>query len=320
MSVLSEKEERILGCIEHRAEQEIPALQELLGYRGHTLRYTINTLTERGLIIGKAPFINAYALGYNDFTIFFSPSAELEAKQDTIQAILQSPNVSWMGKLGGDYQYGLSVYAQHVKTAYSLLNQLSDLHGDLFSEKSISVRVNFTAYGRKYLAPDLEPRILALANRDESAEFDQTDLKILQVLSNFGSLPLRELGAKVGLSGSSVAERIKKLEDKNIIVGYIYRYNLHPVGMQTYRLLLYAKRVDSHFSAKIEKFAREHPHVLHFIECMGAWNYELGVEVRRSEDITAIRDTLQQEFGDHLGSIKMYQIFRHLKFSSYPFG
>ncbi len=51
-------------------------------------------------------------------------------------------------------------------------------------------------------------------------ELDPIDSAILVVLQENCKLPLAKIGEKVGLSAPSVIERIKKLEDRGVIVGY----------------------------------------------------------------------------------------------------
>ena len=53
-----------------------------------------------------------------------------------------------------------------------------------------------------------------------AAGLDAIDLQILAALQDHCRMPLVKLGEQVGLSGPSVIERVKKLEDSGIIRGY----------------------------------------------------------------------------------------------------
>src|ERR1700687_1833110 len=55
---------------------------------------------------------------------------------------------------------------------------------------------------------------------NHEGEFDDIDLHILALLQENCKLPLAKIGEKVGLSAPSVIERIKKLEDNEVIGGY----------------------------------------------------------------------------------------------------
>jgi Lrp/AsnC family leucine-responsive transcriptional regulator len=60
--------------------------------------------------------------------------------------------------------------------------------------------------------------------------FDDIDLRILTLLQENCKLPLAKVGEKVGLSAPSVIDRIKKLEDNGVIIGYRAILNARPLG------------------------------------------------------------------------------------------
>ena len=62
------------------------------------------------------------------------------------------------------------------------------------------------------------------------SEFDDIDLHILALLQENCKLPLAKIGEKVGLSAPSVIERIKKLEDNEVVIGYRAIVNARRVG------------------------------------------------------------------------------------------
>src|ERR1035437_5167760 len=62
------------------------------------------------------------------------------------------------------------------------------------------------------------------------SEFDDIDLHILALLQENCKLPLAKIGEKVGLSAPSVIERIKKLEDHDVITDYRAIVNGRRVG------------------------------------------------------------------------------------------
>src|ERR1700731_2022759 len=54
----------------------------------------------------------------------------------------------------------------------------------------------------------------------DSPELDAIDLQIISLLQEHGRIPLVKVGEHVGLSAPSVNERVKKLEDGGVIIGY----------------------------------------------------------------------------------------------------
>lgn len=66
--------------------------------------------------------------------------------------------------------------------------------------------------------------------RQTGGSLDPLDHKILQELQTDSRLSMRELGRRVGLSAPAVTERVKRLEDAQIILGYGVRVASKPLG------------------------------------------------------------------------------------------
>jgi DNA-binding Lrp family transcriptional regulator len=64
------------------------------------------------------------------------------------------------------------------------------------------------------------------------ADLDDKDLAILDALQLDGRMSLSELGRTIGLSQPAMSERVKRLEDRGIILGYGARISLQALGLR----------------------------------------------------------------------------------------
>ena len=319
---LSDKERLLLAAIEHQADLPVPVIQKQTKLQAHTIRYFLSRLKERQIILGQSPFINLYPLGYTDYTIYFSLSAQSQQlSQNIIKRLLDSKSISWVAKVGGEYQLGIAICTKRVEDVSKLIASIEKDFGDFFHQKSISVRLNFNAFGRKYLSSKFKSaRTLTMRQlSDELVTIDALDQQILSGLSNLEYSSDRHLARLLNIPFATLIRRLQRLKAVGIIAGYIYRFNLSQHEIQTYRLLIYARGTGADFAKELYKYASEHPQILHMIECIGAWDYELGIEVQYSEQVTELIQSLYQRFGQKINEVKMLQIFKHLKYSAYPF-
>ena len=60
---------------------------------------------------------------------------------------------------------------------------------------------------------------------------DRLDARILELLQADGRRPYADLGAAVGISGPAAHERVKKLEARGVIRGYLARVDPEAVGL-----------------------------------------------------------------------------------------
>ena len=65
---------------------------------------------------------------------------------------------------------------------------------------------------------------------DSEKLLDDVGWQLLHLLQEHARLSFKELGQRVGLSSSSVAERIHRMEEAEILLGYHAEINLEKVG------------------------------------------------------------------------------------------
>ncbi|HEY6952825.1 MAG TPA: Lrp/AsnC family transcriptional regulator [Bacteroidota bacterium] len=81
---------------------------------------------------------------------------------------------------------------------------------------------------------------------------DETDIKILEILQKEGRTKRNELAEKVGLSLPAVSERLNKLEESGIIVGYFARLNYHMLGNDVTAFIITTVDSSRHFASFVE--------------------------------------------------------------------
>lgn len=63
-------------------------------------------------------------------------------------------------------------------------------------------------------------------------QLDPTDIAIIEAMQENGRIAVSELGRRVGLSQPAASERVKRLEDRGIIVGYAARIDPTALGIE----------------------------------------------------------------------------------------
>lgn len=66
--------------------------------------------------------------------------------------------------------------------------------------------------------------------KQHGGPLDPLDHRILEELQTDSRLSMRELGRRVGLSAPAVTERVRRLEDAGVILGYGIRVATGPLG------------------------------------------------------------------------------------------
>ena len=96
-------------------------------------------------------------------------------------------------------------------------------------------------------------------------EIDKIDRKILSVLQGDGRIANVELAERIGLSPTSIGERLKRLQRDGFIEGYSARLNPHQLGLG---LLVFVEvLLDKTTPDVFERFARAVQNAPEVLEC-----------------------------------------------------
>lgn len=111
---------------------------------------------------------------------------------------------------------------------------------------------------------------------------DRIDRQILRELQAEGRLALTELGERVGLSTTACTERVRRLEQDGVIMGYSARLN--PAHLEA-GLLVFVELNLSYKSADIfEEFRRAVLKLPHVLEChLVSGDFDYLIKARISE-------------------------------------
>ena len=121
----------------------------------------------------------------------------------------------------------------------------------------------------------------------ELSSLDAADLRILRILQQNGRITNQELARQAGLSPASCFDRVKRLRERGIILGYTALLDPHQLGsaLMIFVEVLLDRTTDDVFSAFAEH-VRKVPQVLECHMVAGGFDYLLKVRVA---DMTAYR-------------------------------
>jgi Lrp/AsnC family transcriptional regulator, leucine-responsive regulatory protein len=114
---------------------------------------------------------------------------------------------------------------------------------------------------------------------------DKLDRKILRHLQTNARASLQDIGADVGLSASPVWERIRKLQEANVIEGYTVRLNARALGLN--ETVLVQVSLDSHSDQSIAAFEKSLAAIPEVVEAhlvSGDYDYLLRIAVTDTQD------------------------------------
>jgi Lrp/AsnC family transcriptional regulator, leucine-responsive regulatory protein len=125
---------------------------------------------------------------------------------------------------------------------------------------------------------------------------DEIDWQILSILQVEARISFKELGQRIGLTGTAIAERVRKLEDEGIIEGYSIKLNREKIGLPV--MAFFKLRVNVESCKQMRELAIALPEVIAAYRVVGNEHYILQVVLPSMQHLESIMEKFLQ-----LGSV-----------------
>lgn len=119
---------------------------------------------------------------------------------------------------------------------------------------------------------------------------DPTDLAIVEIMQQDGRISVSELGRRVGLSQPAASERLRRLEERGVILGYGARIDAAALGLGM-TAVIRLRTTHEHIRDCLKNFS-EMPHVVEALRLTGEDCFILKVIVPTPSDLEAIVDRI----------------------------
>ena len=125
---------------------------------------------------------------------------------------------------------------------------------------------------------------------------DERDLDIIAALQDDARATYADVGTRVGLSASSVHERVRKLEQQRVIRGYRAVVDPEAIGLFVTALIA-ASPLDPRQPDDLPDRVREFPEVQDCYSVAGEANYVLKVRTRTTTELEELIRRLREKAG-----------------------
>lgn len=183
--------------------------------------------------------------------------------------------------------------------------------------KSIGIQASHFVYGSRCL----DPRAKAIEGlhyelESTSVEIDELDKRILVSLSLNAPPTLQEIARSVRAPYATVERRVKQLREAGIFVRTTAL--LEFPFLHHFVVLVYTRSPSRALKEQLIRLASRTPEVFYLVECLGAWDYEVGVTVLRSADVQRVVRLLYEQLKGCVVDAKVLPLLHRHKVQDYP--
>ncbi len=258
-----------------------------------TIDYRINNLVKEGIITSFQTAINPHKIGYKLYKIYLKLRNVPEEKTKLFNYLKDSGRVYWMGECSGSWDLIFAVFAKNDYEFFEEKNQIISEFNRIIVEEEGQIILDVKQYPKMYLTGKIsEPTIFA--GEMVNNKLDKLDYDILAEIVNNGRISVVDLAEKIKSTVTIVKGRMKKMEEREIIIQYRIGINLNKIGLELCKAIIRLDRYNREDEKRMVNYVSRLPNIQYFIRNL--WSIEPEFVVDSYQEYYKIIEELKKEF------------------------
>jgi DNA-binding Lrp family transcriptional regulator len=313
------KDKRILLALDMDARKPDSSIAKIVGLSKQLTNYRIKRLEKQNIIESYYPVIDHTKLGLQLYRIALKFENVTKEKEQEILNYLKN-NASWMVSVLGEYDIWMALYVKNEFNFMNFWNDFYDKYGYYVESRWISLMTKFLNFERSfiYLKKKNRDRKFVVGENPKILILDKIDSKILQELTKNARQTSLELSKKISQTERITRYRIKKLEEKKIILGYRPFVNTSLLNLKYYKLFIQLKDAKKQDIKKITSYIIQNPNVVYNTEALGGYDFEIEVHFQNSQELMDFISTLRESFPTNIKNITHMEYIKEHKITYFP--
>jgi len=260
------------------------------------VKYRIQQLQKNGIIEKFITSINPNKLGYFMFKVYLKLENISDEREKFFEELKQNKDIYWFGVSDGVFDCVFAILSKSITEYFEKINSLLSKWDHLVISKVLGTMVDTRQFNKKFFINDTNGQYVIFGGDIVNNEIDELDYKILNILANEARIPLTELSRRVKSTIEIVRGRIKKLEEKGIILNYRISVDFNKLGLEFFKAIIYFRKLSKQDEKALFEWMRTHPNSLYYIRSLAPWEVEFEFAVENYQHFNKIINDLRKTF------------------------
>lgn len=311
---MDEKDRQLLALLDQYARESITQLARKTRINKEVARYRIRRLEEQGIISGYYTLINTHKLGLMTVRVYFRLNHTSKTiKEEIIRFLDKQIGAGQIFTRDGAYDVGIILWEPSIYTLEKKLRAIKQRYADHISSEQVSIFTTMHHHPRRYL----QPRTAQTHTLKEETQttIDNDDYALLHALSTNARASTVALAKHLSIPQRTVAYKMRRLEQKGIIMAYKAAIDIDKIGRENYYLEI---RTDKNQSlTQLEAHAASMESCTYASLTLTDADIEIEIEVEGKQELLALIETMHEQF-PHIKRIDYSSTIKYHKFDYLP--
>ncbi|HLC74560.1 MAG TPA: AsnC family transcriptional regulator [Candidatus Nanoarchaeia archaeon] len=296
MEKINQTDRKLLAELDKNCRTPHSVLAKKVHKSREAVKYRIQQLKKKGILQQFITSINPNKLGYSMFKVYLKLENIPEEREKFFGELKQNKDIYWMGISDGAFDCVFAILSKSTTEYYEKINILLSRWQHLIVSKVLGTMVDTRQYNKKFFTNEKDSTSTIFGGDIILNSIDELDKKILDILANDARIPLTELARNINSTIEIVRGRIRKLEEKEIILGYRISVDLNKLGYEFFKAIVYLKSLSTRDEKSLFEWMKTHPNAVYYIRSLAPWEAEFEFVVENYQQFNAIINDLRKKF------------------------
>ncbi|MBI5390179.1 Lrp/AsnC family transcriptional regulator [Candidatus Woesearchaeota archaeon] len=282
---LDKKDSSILTALAANARMPLTQLSKRVGLSREVVDYRLKQLVKKGIVQSFCTETDVMRLGYTKYVVYLEIIGVDEKREaEIIDFVRKDAFTSWVVTTPGKWSIIFDVYAQTITDLDEKMGELKKSIGRNLGKQELATIKHYEHFHEKPWGLINQQKAKKNAPTNKGS-IDDTDLRILHLLSNNARTEYVQLSEKLKLTPEAISRRIRRLEHEGVIKAFYLVIDLNKLGFDHYNIQLLLNNAASEEQKRLTKYLSNHPQVTFIYEPISGWDLECGVIMKGAKEL-----------------------------------
>ncbi len=292
---LDKIDKKIIAELDKNCRISNTQLAKIVGKSREAVKYRITQLQKKGIIQRFVTSINPNKLGYYMFKVYLQLENIPQERERFFEFLKNNKDIYWFGISDGVFDCVFAILSKSIVEYFHQIHNIFTEFKDLIVRKVLGTMVDTHQYNKKFLTNE-EGSFVIFGGDVVDNKIDEIDSKILEILANDARIPIAHLAHKVKSTVEIVRNKIKKMEEKGIILSYRISVDFNKLGFEFFKAIIYFKTLSEKDEKSLLEWMRVHPNSVYYIRSLAPWEVEFEFVVENYQKFNKIINDLRKKF------------------------
>jgi len=312
------KDRKIIRNLEFNARMPIPQLAKRVGISRQVAEYRLRRLKENKVISFTASVFDQKVAGINIFRVILRLSKiTKEKREEFINYVRINYPLMWLAKLGNGWDLIMNFMAKDSYEFDNMLMKITDNYGEYINNYIILTYINIYDMSRSYILPGAikqnEERYFFHEMGDRQIKLDEIDREIAKILSLDCTVSDIAIGQKLGITGNTVKNRIKRMIDEKFLLGHRVLINPASIGYNLDIVFLEINNLQSKTEKELYTYLKSQPNITFIVKHIGIFRIGFEIETKDAKELDTIISDLRNRFSHIINNLEVFPVLEEFE-------